>query len=48
MLTVHHIICAAICFARNYRDLWYRCLAVGVEQLRAVPDNTVVFLAYAR
>ena len=48
VLAVHHVVRAAVGFARNHGDLGYGGLAVGVEQLRAMPDDAVMFLADAR
>ena len=47
MLGGHHVIGAAIGLAGDYGDLGHGRLGIGEEQLRAVLDDAVVFLAGA-
>src|SRR5579884_838674 len=48
VLAVHDVVCAAVGFAGNHRDLGNGGFTVGVEQLRAMPDDAAVFLTYTR
>jgi len=41
---VHHAVSTAVCLASDHRNLWYGCLSVRKDQLRAVPNYTVVLL----
>ena len=40
----HHVVGAAIRFARDHREFGHRGLCKGIQQLRAVPDDAVVLL----
>ena len=47
MLAAHHVVGAAVGFARNHRHLGHRRLAVGVEQLGPLSDDPAVLLCHA-
>src|SRR5579884_661777 len=48
VFAVHDVVSAAVGFARNHRDLGNGGFAIGIEQLRAMPDDAAVFLAHSR
>src|SRR3989339_135465 len=45
---VHCDVTSAVCFSKNYCNLWNGCLAICIEQFSSVTDNTCVLLVYTR
>ena len=48
VLRAHDVVRAAVCLARDHRELRHRRLRVRVEQLRAVPDDPAPLLRRPR
>src|SRR5918998_2298393 len=48
VLRAHDVVRPAVCLSGDDGELWYRCLAIGVEQLGSVLDDAAVLLSDPR